>query len=168
MSLAKKFLDAPKHALDLKHQKKLTQKVNSLLNGMIVDEKGNAIGQILYAEGNTVFQIWAGTNGWHFEDKIEVNPARGYQPQTVIHIQETDSLVTTGIRDAANLIAHPDGSVGSPIKSCAGFWVSTRSVPAKQTVDSKDFWNLPQYPLPNPSNLDDEKNYWIYLGEMNC
>lgn len=101
------------------------------------------------------------TSAWHFENQIEVDPTISYPPQSVIHIQDSNSLVTTGIRDAAN----PTGGL---VKSCSGFWVSTQDVPAKTTVSGNDVWNLPQYPLPNSTNLDDPTNYWIYLGEMAC
>lgn len=103
----------------------------------------------------------SGLLGWHFENKIEADNTRGYPAQTVIHIQPTDALVTTGIRDAAN----PSGGL---VTSCAGFWVSTQFVPSKTVVSGNDVWNLPQWPMPVPTNFDDPANYWIYLGEMNC
>lgn len=97
--------------------------------------------------------------GFHFSDKIEVDPTKDYDAQTVIHIQPTNDLVVTGIRDAAD----PDGPV---IKSCAGLWVALQDVPAKTTVDGNDVWGLPQYPLPVPTNLDDPLNMWYYMGEV--
>jgi len=100
-------------------------------------------------------------SGWHFESKIEADNTKNYPAQTVIHIQPTDALVTTGIRDAAN----PSGPL---VKSCAGYWVSTQAVAAKKTVGGNDVWNLPQYPYPNAANMDDPANFWIYLGEMDC
>lgn len=100
-----------------------------------------------------------GRRGWHFEDKIEVDNTKSYPKQTVIHIQDTHSLVTAGIRDAAD----PDGGL---VTACAGFWVSTQAVPAKTTVDGNDVWNLPQYPYPEPTDMDDPANFWIYLGEV--
>lgn len=96
---------------------------------------------------------------WHFGTKIEVDNTQTYPSQTVIHIQSTDALVTTGIRDAAN----PTGGL---VTSCAGFWVSTQTVPAKTQVDGNDVWNLPQYPYPEPTDMDDPTNFWIYLGEV--
>jgi hypothetical protein len=98
---------------------------------------------------------------WHFESKIEADNTKNYPAQSVIHIQPTDALVTTGIRDAAN----PSGPL---VKSCAGYWVSTQAVAAKKTVGGNDVWNLPQYPYPNAANMDDPANFWIYLGEMDC
>lgn len=95
---------------------------------------------------------------WHFEGKIEVDPNNTYPAQSVIHIQDTHDLVTTGIRDAAN----PSGGL---VTSCPGYWVSTQSVPPKTTVDGNEVWNLPQYPEPNQSNKDDPLNFWLYLGE---
>lgn len=99
------------------------------------------------------------TQGWHFEDKIEVDNTISYPAQSVIHIQATNDLVVTGIRDAAN----PSGGL---VQSQSGFWVSTQDVPAKTTVSGNDVWNLPQYPYPEPLDLDDESNFWIYLGEI--
>jgi len=99
------------------------------------------------------------TTGWHFEDTIEVDPQNDYPAQSIIHIQATHDLVTTGIRDAAN----PGGGL---ITSLSGFWVSTQDVPAQSTSGGNDVWNLPQYPLPNPDDLDDATNFWIYLGDI--
>jgi hypothetical protein len=101
-----------------------------------------------------------GKSGWHKpnNNKYEVDATVAYDEGSVIHIQPTDSLVTTGIRDAA----HPTGAL---VTSCAGYWVSTQDVPAKTTVSGNDVWNLPQYPIPVPTNVDDATNFWIYLGE---
>lgn len=99
--------------------------------------------------------------GWHFESKIEVDPTRAYPAQSVIHIQPTHALVTTGIRDAAN----PSGGL---VTSCAGFWVATQNVPPQTTSGGHDVWNLPQWPLPVSTDFDDPGNFWLYLGEMDC
>ena len=96
--------------------------------------------------------------GWHFEDKIEVDPTLNYPAQSVIHIQATHTLVVNGIRDAANPV--------DPIKSSSGWWVSTQDVTAKHTVSGNEVWNLPQYPLPVPTDLDDPSNFWIFLGDI--
>jgi hypothetical protein len=108
------------------------------------------------------------TGGWHkpTNSLYEADPTYSYDEGSVIHIQATDALVTTGIRDASNLIADPSGATGSPITSCAGFWVATQDVPAKTNVGGNDFWNLPQFPLPVPTNIDDPTNFWIYLGDI--
>ena len=104
----------------------------------------------------------AAISGWHKQSTYEVDPTIAYGDQVVIHIQPTHALVVTGIRDAAN----PTGGL---VTSCAGFWVSTQPVPAKTTVSGNDVWNLPQFPLPVPTNIDDPANFWIYLGEtMAC
>jgi hypothetical protein len=97
---------------------------------------------------------------WHkpSNGKYEVDPTYEYSEGSVVHIQPTDALVTTGIRDAAN-------PMGGLVTSCAGFWVATQTVPAKITVSGNDVWNLPQYPLPNATNIDDPLNFWLYLGE---
>lgn len=102
-----------------------------------------------------------GISGWHFESKIEMNNTNSYPAQTIIHIQPTHDLVVTGIRDAAN----PTGPL---VTSCAGYWISTQAVSAKKTVGGNDVWNLPQDPYPDPTDLDNPANFWIYLGEMNC
>lgn len=117
-----------------------------------------------YTNGHYLFKTKpsrAGFTGWHFESTIEVDDTRRYPAQTVIHIQPTNALVTTGIRDAAN----PTGPL---VTACAGYWVATQAVPAKKSVSGNDVWNLPQYPYPVPTNMDDPANFWIYLGEMDC
>lgn len=102
-----------------------------------------------------------GISGWHFEKTIEVDPTKTYPAQTVIHVQPTHAIVTTGIRDAAN----PTGDV---IHSKPGFYISTQAVSPKKTVSGHDVWNLPQFPLPTPDNLDDKTNFWIFFGDINC
>ena len=108
------------------------------------------------------------TSCWHkpINNLYEVDPTYPYNEGSVIHIQATDTLVTTGIRDASNLIADPSGATGSLVTSCAGFWVATQDVPAKTNIGGNDFWNLPQFPLPVPTNMDDPTNFWIYLGDI--
>lgn len=61
MSTGKKFVGMPKHPLDFKHQKRVAKKLDSLLNGKLIDGKGNPIGKIHYADGNTIFEISGGT-----------------------------------------------------------------------------------------------------------
>jgi hypothetical protein len=57
MAMNRKFVGLPRHPLDFKHQKKVARKLDALLNGQMVDANGNAIGRILYADGNTIFQF---------------------------------------------------------------------------------------------------------------
>ena len=105
----------------------------------------------------------AGTSGWHkpLNGKYEVDPTYGYDEGSVIHIQSGNALVTTGIRDAA-------APTGPLVISKSGFWVSTQAVPPQATVSAHLVWNLPQFPLPVPTNLDDATNFWIYLGDIYC
>ena len=100
-----------------------------------------------------------GVTGWHFESKIEVDQTKSYPEQTVIHVQASSALVTTGITDLAN----PTGGL---VTSCPGLWVSTQAVPAAAMVSGTLCWNLPQFPMPVPTNYDDPTNFWIYLGEI--
>ena len=97
--------------------------------------------------------------GWHFESKIEVDKTYYYPAQSVIHIQSTDPLVTSGIADLAN----PTGGL---VTSCPGLWVATQDVPPAATIGGTLCWNLPQWPMPTPTNYDDPSNFWIYLGEI--
>ena len=99
------------------------------------------------------------TIAWHFGNKIEVDPSQEYSEQTIIHIQPTNDLVITGIHDRAN----PSGSMK---QSCPGLWVSMQYVPAQVTISGVLQWNLPQWPLPVPTNYDDAANYWLYLGDI--
>ena len=102
-----------------------------------------------------------GGSGWHFGSQIEIAAASGFSAQTVVHLQPSNSLVTTGIRDMAN----PGGPL---VQSKSGYWVSTKSVPAPSSYSGNSVWNLPQFPLPNPDNIDDPANYWVYLGDIYC
>ena len=101
--------------------------------------------------------------GWFFGTKIELPaaPYPAFAAQQLVHIQATHAIVTSGIRDAAN----PSGSL---VKSCVGLWVALQAVPAQKTVSGNPVWNLPQFPYPTPTNLDDITNFWYYLGEMSA
>lgn len=57
MSNNQKFLNDPKHALDLPFQKSVKKKVNALLNARIVDLSGNIIGTVSYSDSDTIFQF---------------------------------------------------------------------------------------------------------------
>lgn len=110
------------------------------------------------------------TPGWHKplrgQYELPAAPYPDYEEGAVIHIQPTHSIVTSGIYDAIQLVSDPTGATtGSLITSCAGYWVAIKSVPSMQTVGGNTFWNLPQYPMPVDTNVDDETNFWIYLGE---
>lgn len=52
-----KFIEPPRHALDMKFHRDVLKKLNALLNGVITDQNGNNIGRILYADGSTSFQL---------------------------------------------------------------------------------------------------------------
>jgi hypothetical protein len=58
-----KFVGQPKHALDIHFQKRVGKKLDALLNGQIVDDRGNVIGTIQYADGNTIFKLKQPTAG---------------------------------------------------------------------------------------------------------
>lgn len=150
----------PKHAIDFGSQLDIWRKLNALRNAKVVGESGEEVGEFLFADANTMLILKAPT-AWHFDDKIEVEKGKSYPAQTVIHIQPEHELVTTGMRDAAS-------PSSDPVKSCAGFWVSTQSVPSKTTSGGNEVWNVPQWPLPEPTNYDDKKNFWLYLGDVDC
>lgn len=103
--------------------------------------------------------------GWHKPNsgkyELPAAPYPEYEEGAVIHIQATHDIVTSGIRDAAN----PTGPL---VTSCAGYWVAIQDVPGAATVAGNAVWNLPQFPYPTPTNMDDPSNFWIYLGEMDC
>ncbi len=119
--------------------------------------------RILGGSGGTI-QGWFFGNGGNQgtgSNQIELPsaPYPAYQAQQVINIQPTLDIVTTGIADLAN----PTGGL---VTSCPGLWVATQAVPAQTTVGGTDCWNLPQFPIPVPTNCDDPKNFWLYLGQV--
>jgi len=57
---ASKFVDPPRNLFDRHFQKQVRLKLNALLNGQIQDERGNIIGTIDYAAGNTLFKLTSG------------------------------------------------------------------------------------------------------------
>jgi hypothetical protein len=99
--------------------------------------------------------------GWHFESKIELDPTVSYPAQSVVHIQSTSTLVTTGY-------PKPSAPAGAVVKAKPGIWVSIRSIPAKALVGAVNVYDVPQWPLPVATNLDDETNFWLYLGDIWC
>jgi hypothetical protein len=109
--------------------------------------------------------------GWHkpANEKYEVDPTFSYDEGSIIHIQSTDPLVTTGVYDAAQLVADPSGATtGLLITSCAGMWVARKDVPAQVTIGGNTFWNLPQWPLPDGATWDGDSTYWLYRGDVAC
>lgn len=52
-----KFVGQPRHALDIHFHKRVGKKLDALLNAQILDEKGNVIGNVEYADGNTIFKF---------------------------------------------------------------------------------------------------------------
>lgn len=56
-----KFVGAPRHALDIRFQRKVGRRLDALLNAQIHDEHGNAIGTVEYADGNTIFKFQSAT-----------------------------------------------------------------------------------------------------------
>lgn len=58
-----KSVGQPKHAFDIGFQQRVGKKLDALLNGQIIDELGNVIGTILYADGNTIFKFKASSGG---------------------------------------------------------------------------------------------------------
>ena len=154
------YLASPRESDSVLRQGKRANETNGQLDSAL-----KAVNNALRAMEKTRRRILGGApqgvSGWHKprNGKYEVDATFAYDGGTVIHIQPTSSLVTTGIRDAAN----PTGPL---ITSCAGFWVATQYVPSKTTVSGNDVWNLPQFPLPVATDLDDSSNYWLYLGEM--
>ena len=75
MSNGKKFAAIPRHALDLHAQRDIARKLNALCNGQIKDATGKTIGEIHYADGNTVFEISVSSSGGAVN---EYNPDRPY------------------------------------------------------------------------------------------
>ena len=150
-----KFLPKPKSAFDFAWLLMVMKKINALLNGKIISKNGAQVGQILYADGNTVWVIDGG-DGWRWANPIEVDPTKSYAKEEVINVQATHALVTAGMHDLADGVLR---------YSCPGRWVAIRPVPAQVTVSGVIKWNLPQYPLPVPTNYDDPTNFWDYLGE---
>jgi hypothetical protein len=92
--------------------------------------------------------------GWHYANKFEIDTTQSYDKSSVVHIQATDSLVTTGLTD---LVA------GTTKKAAAGWWVAMQDVPAA----SIGGYNVPQSPMPMPTNMDDPTNFWMPLGSGN-
>jgi hypothetical protein len=105
------------------------------------------------------------TGGWRFHSPIELPdppyPAFDNSFNWIIHIQPNHPIVTSGIMDAGN-------PTGYAVYSVPGFWVSLQAVPAQQNINGIPAWNLPQLPLPNPDNLDDPKNFWMFFPDINC
>jgi len=57
-----KFVGKPRHAVDLRFQKKVGRRLDALLNAQIQDERGNVIGSVHYADGNTIYKFKSSTD----------------------------------------------------------------------------------------------------------
>lgn len=110
-------------------------------------------------ENRRARMLLGGASGWNWgTPNIELpdpvnGPMPGYGKGTVIHIQSTNSIVTTGMLDLGS---------GNLTQSVAGLWVTTQAVPA-QAEDSSS-WNVPQLPMPDAGNYDDTTNFWVFLA----
>jgi len=105
--------------------------------------------------------LLGGAPGWNWGNPIELpdpesGPMPGFAKGTVIHIQGTNSIVTTGMTDLGS---------NTNVQSQAGLWVSTQAVPA-QASDSNS-WNVPQSPLPVPDDYDSPSNFWVPVAGGN-
>lgn len=61
-----KFVEEPRHALDMRFQKKMRRRLNGLLNAQIQDDRGNVIGTVDYADGNTIFKFKSSSSNAQF------------------------------------------------------------------------------------------------------
>lgn len=116
-----KFLAAPRHALDLKFHKAVREKVNALLNAQIVDEKGNIIGTVKYADGNTVFQFKAA--GGSTSIKGQWDPAVSYDKGVIVFFTPDGDYAST-------FYALQDVPAGVSPDTGAPYWASFPNSPA--------------------------------------
>jgi hypothetical protein len=108
-----------------------------------------------------------GASGFRFAKPREGDPTKSYKFEECVHFATTSALVTTGIIDLAD---QSGGDETTHLKLVpAGLWVALQAVPAKTTVSGHDVWNLPQWPLPVPDDLDNPSNFWWPLTpEPSC
>lgn len=99
--------------------------------------------------------------GIRYAVPIEIVSGRAYSKGERVHVQPDHLLVTTGIRDRAV----PTGPL---VQSRAGWYIAMQDVPAKSTVSGNDVWDLPQFPFPVPTNMDDKKNFWEWMPDNYC
>lgn len=153
-----KSVGEPKHLFDFQHQRKVARSLDALLNGFIVNENGYPIGEVRYADGNTVFQINVNVDRWQ-KPKKELDPAVAVRKGTWVYVSPNNALVTDGMEDlqsAATVNAYP------------GIWEAAQDVPA--TEDGVTY-NVPttDYPSTTPSgsplsgDLDEESVFWILI-----
>lgn len=119
----KKFLDDPKHALDIHSQKHVVKKLNALLNSQITDEKGNVIGNVLVADGNVVFKF-AASSGGAGSVKGEWDPTVAYSTGDIVFFTPDGDFARTFYALQAVSGISPD--TGSP--NWASFPSSTPGV----------------------------------------
>lgn len=158
------MLHSPRERTDVRQSWK-NQKVQAMQSGSD-REVLNQMARKLEAMRRRMLGGGGAVSGWHrpTSGKYNVDPTVDYDSDSIIHVPASSTLVTVGIRDAAN----PTGAL---VQSCAGLWVALQTVPAKKVVSGNEVWNLPQFPYPVTTDtlvMDDPMNFWYYLGEMNC
>lgn len=164
--MGKKFLSPPRHALDIHSHRAVVKAVNALKNGKITDAKGNVIGIIHYADGNTVFEITAGDDDtW---PPTELDPTQALGAGNWRYVSTGNPLFTTGLKDLVT---------GMVLTANRGLWRTLKPIPA-QTSDTPPKYNVPQWPPPGTSgavsgsplqgDLDGTGALWFYFGDIQC
>lgn len=159
--MKKKFLNPPKHAFDINSQREVVKHLNALKNGKIVDLKGKVIGDIYYADGNTVWSLQSsGGIQWQSPNK-ELDPTVSVSANTLVYLSPQNPLCTVGLVD---LVA------GTTLRATAGVWLCMKDCPAKTSSG----YNVPQDPIPGynisaPSgtplkgDADGTNVYWMLI-----
>jgi hypothetical protein len=133
----KKFARLPRHALDHASHLDVAKKLNAMRNGKITDEKGNVIGNILYADGNTIWQVAAGGLGnLHFQQPdIELDPTIAVEQWTIVNVSPSNPIATTGLKDLVT---------GIVTNAPTGYWVAVVAIPAQ--TGTPPAYNVPFMP----------------------
>lgn len=144
--LRKKYLRPPRSAFDIKSQREVVKHINALKNAKVIDAQGNSIGQIFFADGNTVFQI-------------DVS-----NPLSVLNYTETvawpkgEALAKVRTDDPAVLDGINIGTEEAPeiIKAKPGKWLALQDVPSPPTLAA----HIPGFANRFDNDPENKNNFW--------
>ncbi|HSY42853.1 MAG TPA: hypothetical protein VK811_03015 [Candidatus Acidoferrum sp.] len=102
-----------------------------------------------------------GGGGMQLATPMEYVMTNPYPGQTWVHVGASNTAVTAGTIDPVS---------GLQVFSLPGWYCSAPGGVPIATVDDAPAYNIPQVPLPDPSNVDNAtQNFWvIFIADSQC
>jgi hypothetical protein len=123
--------------------------------------KGEIISARDTIENRRARMLLGGNAGMQLSNPMEYVMTQAYPGQTWVHVGPSNTAVTEGTIDPVSSLQ---------VYSTPGWYCSAPGgVPIAGTEEAPAY-NIPQIPLPDPSNIDDStKNFWvIFIADAQC